>query len=266
MYAHPLRKPAAHRFAKNVRRKRRPLSAGIEEIVLGGLATHLADHGALELGLCLFSRLIPLFCGQVVQRDAPLEDDRQPDRPQWSPQVTRLPFLVTTDAYDAEAEVVVHADHIGEDVVAVIVGVAPLRRRAHHVPLPRIGVDLRVIHPIPLSVGDVVAELHILDALRCEQSERAGRPAGLAPAGPNRQPGGDFKATLKTYDALDVCAVVGAERLLDITTDLIQRRPEGLDVRFAQVGVFSYFCDGNAASHPIGRWDDAAEKTPVDTG
>jgi hypothetical protein len=100
-------------------------------------------------------------------------------------------------------------------------------------------------------VGDVVAELHILDALRCEQSKRACRPAGLAPAGPDRQPGGDFEAALKTYDAPDVRAVVGAQRAL------IQRRPEGLDVRFAQVGVFSYFCDGNVASHPIGRWDDA---------
>jgi hypothetical protein len=102
-----------------------------------------------------------------------------------------------------------------------------------------------------------VAELHILDALRCEQSKRACRPAGLAPAGPDRQPGGDFEAALKTYDAPDVPAVVGAQRALDIATDLIQRRPEGLDVRFAQVGVFSYFCDGNVASHPDRRWDAA---------
>jgi hypothetical protein len=100
-----------------------------------------------------------------------------------------------------------------------------------------------------------VAEFHILDALRRKQSKRAGRPADLASAGPDRQPGGNFEATLKTYDALDVCAVLGAQRPLDITTDLIQRRPESLDVRFAQVSVFSYFCDGNAASHPIGRRD-----------
>jgi hypothetical protein len=111
-----------------------------------------------------------------------------------------------------------------------------------------------------------MTELHVLDALRGEQPDRAGRPTGLAPAGPDRQPCGDFEAALKTYDALDVGAVVSAQRPLDITTDLIQRRPEGLDVRVAQMGVFSYFCDGNAASHPIRRWDDAAEKTPVDTG
>jgi hypothetical protein len=111
-----------------------------------------------------------------------------------------------------------------------------------------------------------VAQLHVLDALRREQSKRACRPAGFAPAAPNCQAGGDFQATLKTYDALDVCAIVGAERPFDITTDLIQRCSESLDIGCAEMGVFSYFCDGNAASHPIRRWDDAAAKTPVDTG
>ena len=112
--------------------------------------------------------------------------------------------------------------------MAVVVGVAPLRRRADHVPLPRIGVDLRVIHPIPLSVGDVVAELHVLDALRHEQSQRADRPSGLAPATPDCQPGGDFEATLKTYDALDIGAVLGAQRRLDVATDLVQRLARAL--------------------------------------
>ncbi len=126
MYAHPLRKPAATQIRQEGPQKATSAERREEEIVLGCLATHLAEHGTLELGLCLLGRLIPLFCGQVVQRDAPLEDDRQPERPQWSPQVTRLPLLVTADAYDAEAEVVVHADHVGEDVVAVVVGIAPL--------------------------------------------------------------------------------------------------------------------------------------------
>ena len=76
------------------------------------------------------------------------------------------------------------------------------------------------------------------------------RPAGLASAAEDRQPGGDFEATLKTYDTLDVCAVLGAERRLDVTADLVQRLRERFHVRFAQVCVLSYFCDGNAASHP----------------
>jgi hypothetical protein len=93
---------------------------------LAAWRTHLAEHGPLELGLGLVGLLIPLFCGQVVQRDAPLEDDGQPDRPQRSPQIARLPLLVAADAYDAKAEVVVHPDHVGEYVVAVVVGVPPL--------------------------------------------------------------------------------------------------------------------------------------------
>jgi hypothetical protein len=72
-------------------------------------------------------------------------------------------------------------------------------------------------------VGDVVAELHVLDALRREQCHGAGRPSGLALTGENRQPGGSFEATLKPYDALDIGAVLGTERRLDVATDLIQR-------------------------------------------
>lgn len=99
-------------------------------------------------------------------------------------------------------------------------------------------------------MGDVVAELHVLDALRREQCQGADRPSGFASAAKYRQPGGNFEATLKSYGALDVCAVIGTERRLDVAADLVQRHRERLNVRVAQVRVFSYFCDGNAASHP----------------
>jgi hypothetical protein len=99
-------------------------------------------------------------------------------------------------------------------------------------------------------VGDVVAEFHVLDALRREQRQCADGPSGLASAAEDRQPGGGFEATLKTYDALDVCAILGAQRRLDVTADLFERRRERFDIRFAQVCVLSYFCDSNVASHP----------------
>jgi hypothetical protein len=95
-----------------------------------------------------------------------------------------------------------------------------------------------------------MAELHVLDALRHEQCHGAGRPPCLAPAAEDRQPGGNFEATLKPYDALDVCAVLGTERRLDVATDLFKRRRDRLDVRVTQVRVLSYFGDGNVASHP----------------
>jgi hypothetical protein len=66
-----------------------------------------------------------------------------------------------------------------------------------------------------------VAEFHVLDALRREQRQCSDRPSGLASATEDRQPGGDFEATLKTYDALDVCAVLGTQRRLDVATDLV---------------------------------------------
>jgi len=57
---------------------------------------------------------------------------------------------------------------------------------------------------------------------------------------------------LKSYGALDVCAVLGAKRRLDVGADLFKRYGDRFNVRVAQVRVLSYFCDGNAASHPDG--------------
>jgi len=68
-----------------------------------------------------------------------------------------------------------------------------------------------------------VAELHVLDALRHEQRQGADSPSGLALGAKDGQPGGGFETTLKSYGALDVCAVVATERRLDVATDLIQR-------------------------------------------
>jgi hypothetical protein len=99
-------------------------------------------------------------------------------------------------------------------------------------------------------VGDVVTELHVLDALRHEQSHGASRPSGLAPTGEDGQPGGGFEATLKADGALDVGTIVATKRRLDVATDLVQRRRDRFDVRFTEVCVFSYFGDGNGASHP----------------
>ena len=86
--------------------------------------------------------------------------------------------------------------------------------------------------------------------LRHEQGHGSGSPSGLASAAEDGQPGGDFQAPLKSDDALDVCAVLCAQRRFDVAADLVQREPERFDVRVAQVRVLSYFCDRNGASHP----------------
>jgi hypothetical protein len=60
-------------------------------------------------------------------------------------------------------------------------------------------------------MGDVVAELHVLDALRSEQPQGADRPTGLASAAEYRQPGADLQAPLESDGAPDVGAVLRTE-------------------------------------------------------
>ena len=69
---------------------------------------------------------------------------------------------------------------------------------------------------------------------------------------------------METNGALDVRAVLGAERRFDIATDFLQRLCDRFDVRVAQVRILSYFCDRDAASHPAGhgRRKSHAKLTP----
>ena len=162
-----------------------------------------------------------LHCVQAVQCDAPFEGGREEHGAQRLQQQGRPPLLVPSDPQDSESEVVVHADDVREDVVSVIMGVPPLRRETGRVPLPGIGVDFRVVHPIPLTVADVMAKFHILDALGRGESGGSHGPAKLAFALGDGQPRRDFKAALKTDSAHDVGTVLGAPRNLDIAADLV---------------------------------------------
>src|SRR6185312_13002196 len=107
------------------------------------------------------------------------------------------------------------------------------------------GVDFRVVHPIPLTVADVVGEFHVLDALGQGQGRGADGPSGLAAAGTDNESRGNLEASLKRDGAPDICAVPLAARILDVATDRLQFGRKGLDVRLAQMGVFGYVCDGH---------------------
>jgi hypothetical protein len=50
----------------------------------------------------------------------------------------------------------------------------------------------------------------------------------LASAAKNCQPGSNFEAALKSYGALDVCAVLGTERRLDVRETTCDT-PKGVD-------------------------------------
>jgi hypothetical protein len=139
----------------------------VDDVVLARLLAHLLSHDA-QIFSCLSPRFffLPDFRGlNVVQRDAPLEErpqekvvDRVPDHP-------RRPPVIAGDPHDPVTDVGVQTHDVGVFVVHEIVRVLPLRRRARGVPFPLRRVDFGIIHPVPLTVNDVVTQLHVLDDL-----------------------------------------------------------------------------------------------------
>ena len=69
-------------------------------------------------------------------------------------------------------------------------------------------MDFGVIHPIPLTVADIVAQFHVLDALGRGQGERPEHPPGPGSAGTDHQTGGEVEAALNSDGALDIGPVV----------------------------------------------------------
>jgi hypothetical protein len=75
---------------------------------------------------------------EVVQRDAPLEEQRQHDVVERLEEVERVPLLVRVDPHDLVAEILVLAADVRVRVVHVVVGVLPRLRRRRRVPVPRL--------------------------------------------------------------------------------------------------------------------------------
>src|SRR5699024_1496851 len=151
---------------------------------------------------------------------------------------------VTGDAQDAEPHVVVHPDDVGELVVQVVVGVFPVRRAADQVPLPGGRVDLRIVHPVPLAVHDVVAQFHVLEDLGHPQHPGADRPDG-AVAGPEVQQRAraDLQSALQADDAVDVLVVTRTARGQDLVADRVEFPSQLFDLLGGEVGVFTYIGD-----------------------
>ena len=168
------RLPARRRGERGERRER--------EVVLDDLAPRL-DADRLQLGerlpLGLLARADRVEV-HVVERDAPLEEPHQHEVVERLQQVDRMPLLVRVDAHDLVAEIAVLAADVGERVVLVVVRVLPGVGRRGRVPVPALGVDVRVVHPVPLPVHDVVADLHVLEDLGQRQHRRAAQPQPAA--------------------------------------------------------------------------------------
>ncbi len=118
----------------------------------------------------------------------PFEGGSEQHRAQRLEQIARRPLLVASDPQNPEAEVIIHTDDVGVLVVPVVVRGPPVRRGPDHVPFPRRGMDFRVVHPVPLTVDDVVGEFHVLDAFGHRQRDSPEHPSrpGLARADDSR--------------------------------------------------------------------------------
>ena len=93
-------------------------------------------------------------------------------------EVDRVPLLMRVDPHDLVAEVLVLAADVRVGVVDVVVRVLPRLGGRCGVPVPGRRVDLGVVHPVPLAVEDVVADLHVLEDLGRRVRGRAGHPGG----------------------------------------------------------------------------------------
>ena len=151
-----------------------------------------------------------------------------------------MPFLVTGHPQDAVSHVVVLLQHVGEGVMHEIVGVLPLLSRAGVVPLPGSRMDFGVVHPVPLAVHDVVADLHVLEDLSDRQHGGARHPGRGKGAGEQGQSARHHELPLERDDAGDVGRVTLASGLLDVLTDGVELSPERLHVGVAEMGECGY--------------------------
>ena len=178
-------------------------------------------------------KTLPNFDG--LQADSPLKSEREDGVEQQVADVVGLPGLVTGDPQGAVAHVVVHAEDVGVLVVLKVVGGSPVLGRPTHVPFPCRGVDLGIVHPVPLAVHDVVADLHVLDDLGQTQRHGSRPPCRAFRATGQHEPAGYLESALRGDGAADVARVALATGILDVQPDRVQLNGQILDVGVGQV-------------------------------
>ena len=219
------------------------------------LADLLADLAELALGLFLVGAALGHLAElEVLCGDAVLEEQREQRVVDQIAGVEGLPSLIAGDAQESVSDVVVHSEDVGVLVMQVVVGLLPVRRRAGDVPLPRGGVDLRVVHPVPLTVHHVVPEFHVLDDLRERQQANSGEPRRTTTAGEKHCAAADFERTLQTNDVAHVSRILLAARLLDVATNRVEFAAERFDVGVREMCVFLDICNrhGKPPSSELG--------------
>ena len=111
-------------------------------------------------------------------------------------------------------------------------------------------MDLRVVHPIPLTVADIVGDLHV-SMLFAAASATVPRAQPVVPRLPaDHQSRSDIETTLKSNRAADVRSVPCAAGMLDVETDRLQFNRKCLHVRGTQMGVLGGACDCHQFCQP----------------
>jgi hypothetical protein len=156
--------------------------------------------------------------------------------------------VVSRHTHDAVTHIAVQTDDVRVFVVHEIVRVLPLRRRACGVPFPLGGVDFGVVHPVPLAVNDVVAQLHVLDDLGGGQTGDTRQARDSAAAGEQRQAAEGREPALQLNCATDVLRIALAARFLDIGADRVEFCGQVLHVLGTEMRV----CLDISDSHEMG--------------
>jgi hypothetical protein len=95
-------------------------------------------------------------------------------------------------------------------------------------------MDLRVIHPVPLPVQDVVPDLHVLEDLRCRVGRGAGDPGWAETGSEQRHPRQHREPAMHLDHAGDVAAVAVSEVPVDLVVDRVELAAELLDLLGAE--------------------------------
>jgi len=83
-------------------------------------------------------------------------------------------------------------------------------------------VDVRIAHPVPLAVENVVAQFHVLEDLGHAQEGCSGDPGGLVLADQQRSPPGNLQTPLDLDHAPDVRSIGRSAFAQDVVADGIE--------------------------------------------
>ncbi len=155
------------------------------DIVLGQLTAASCDRPAPVLARCL-PLILPLI--QRPRRTSWMATPHSNSSAKMGAisalrQVERPPLLFRKMRSRPVTDVVVHAADIGAGVMLEVVRLAPVVAGRDDVPLVSLAVEMRVAHPVVLTMHDVVTQLHVVDDLRQAEQQRCreSRPVGTSP-------------------------------------------------------------------------------------